>query len=61
MICGIPFGFEYVQKMETRAIPIKHFVVKVSTTPPDALRSLREYDKIQFEYDGEHAIEFLED
>lgn len=61
MICKIPFGFEHVQVMKTPAIPVKHWVVKVSTTPPDALKSLREYDKIQFEYDGQHSIEFLED
>ena len=61
MIVEIPFGFEHVQVMKTPSIPVKHTVVKVSATPPDALKSLREYDKIQFEYDGQHSIEFLED
>lgn len=61
MICEIPFGIEYVEFIKTEAIPFKHCVVRVSSTPPDALESLREYDRKQFEYDGEHSIEFLED
>ena len=61
MIIKMPYGFEYVQVMKTPAIPVKHWVVEVSSTPPDALKSLREYDQTHFEYDGQHAIEFLED
>lgn len=61
MIGKIPFGYEYVEFIKTVAIPFKHLVVRVSSTPPDALKSLKEFDRAQFEYDGEHAIEFLED
>ena len=61
MIMGVPFGFEYVKFIKTDKILIKHWVVNVSTTPPDALKSLREYDRKGFEYSGEHGIEFLEE
>ena len=40
LIMGIPFGFEYVEKgVSTKNNPIKHWVVRVSTTPLDALES----------------------
>ena len=56
------FGFEYIEKdVSTEKIPIKHWVVRVSITPPNALESLREYDRVHFEYSGEHILEFLED
>ena len=61
MIMKIPFGFEYVEVIKTAAIPYDHWVVKVASTPPDALESLREYDRIQFEFDGQHSIEFIEE
>lgn len=62
MIIGIPFGFEYVEKgVSTKNNPIKHWVVRVSTTPLDALESLKEYDRKLFEYSGEHSIEFIEE
>lgn len=41
--------------------PRKHLCVRVSTTPPEILVQIREWDRNLFEYDGEHAIEFLED
>jgi hypothetical protein len=62
MICPPPKGYEkYVEKISTKALQDKHMVCRVSNTPPEMLEKLRQWDRIQFEYDGEHAIEFLED
>lgn len=62
MICFPPKCFDqYTEFVSTSQISIKHLVVKVANTPPDALAELREWDRKMFEYDGEHAIEFLEE
>ncbi|MDD4060280.1 MAG: hypothetical protein PHW08_06210 [Kiritimatiellae bacterium] len=62
MICPPPKGFEkYVEHTSTKALQDTHLVVRVSKTPPEMLEKLRNMDRIQFEYDGEHAIEFLEE
>lgn len=62
MICIPPKGYEkHVEKISTKALQYKHMVVRVSKTPPEMLEKLRNWDRIQFEYDGEHVIEFLED
>ena len=59
---SMPFGFKYVEtNVSTEKIPIEHWVVRVSTTPPEALESLREYERQSFDDSGEHSIEFLED
>lgn len=52
---------QYVRFVSSETDPIKHLCVRVSTTPPEILEQIREWDRVQFEYDGEHAIEFLED
>lgn len=52
---------EYVKFISTEKTRIKHWVVDVATTPPDALAELREWDNLHFKYDGEHAIEFIEE
>ena len=52
---------KYVQFIPSDTYPIKHLCVRVSTTPLEILEQIREWDRVQFEYDGEHAIEFLED
>jgi len=62
MICRMPDDFDkYVEFISTESIPDTHFVVRNAKTPLDVLEKLREWDRKLFEYDGEHAIEFLED
>ena len=61
MIMNIRFGYEYIEITATEKNPIKHLVVRVATTPPEALESLRDYDKTYFEHMGEHPIEFIEE
>ena len=62
MIMRFPKCFDqYVEIAKTEGIQVLHWVVRVATTPPDALAELREWDNTQFKYDGEHAIEFIED
>jgi hypothetical protein len=61
MTCIPPDGFDdYVKTLSTKTKPIPHWVVIISTTPPDALERLKKYDQTLFEFDGLHAIEFLE-
>jgi hypothetical protein len=58
----MPEGYDkYVSFIATEADPIKHLVVDVSSTPPDMLEKLRDYDRQHFEYDGERVFEFIED
>ena len=62
MICRPPKDFEkYVEYISTKSLQHKHLVVRISKTPPEPLKELREWDRLQFEYDGEYAIEFLDD
>lgn len=62
MIMRFPKCFDqYVKTDRTENIPTLHWIVDVATTPPDALAELREWDQTQFDYDGEHAIEFIEE